>query len=79
MDKLPAKDQLDTGIEGAEGTNGGTGSAGPAHGMDALLDATEAAIAEKVDELIHGNIEANPRDDAACTYCPVLNCSKRRS
>ena len=79
MDKLPAKDQLDTGIEGAEGTNGGTGSAGPAHGMDALLDATEAAVAEKVDELIHGNIEANPRDDAACTYCPVLNCSKRRS
>lgn len=48
-------------------------------GMDALLDATEAAIAEKVDELMHGNIEARPKDSEACQWCPVMNCERRLS
>jgi hypothetical protein len=48
-------------------------------GMDALLDATERAIAEKVSEMLDGRIGANPRDAAACSYCPVNNCEKRIS
>jgi ATP-dependent helicase/DNAse subunit B len=48
-------------------------------GMDALLDATERAIAEKVAEMLDGRIGANPRDAAACSYCPVNNCEKRIS
>ncbi|WP_058270206.1 PD-(D/E)XK nuclease family protein [Olsenella massiliensis] len=48
-------------------------------GLSALLDATEDAIAEKVRELMAGRIEADPVDDAACQYCPVMNCDKRRS
>ena len=46
-------------------------------GMDALLDATEDAIREKVHELLDGNIEARPLDKDACTYCPVMNCERR--
>ncbi|MBP3885946.1 MAG: hypothetical protein J6D54_13555, partial [Olsenella sp.] len=48
-------------------------------GMDALLDATERAIAERVAEMLDGRIEANPRDAGACSYCPVTNCEKRIS
>ena len=45
--------------------------------MDALLDATEDAIREKVRELLDGNIEARPLDKDACAYCPVMNCERR--
>ncbi|MGN0071122.1 MAG: PD-(D/E)XK nuclease family protein [Atopobiaceae bacterium] len=46
-------------------------------GMDALLDATEELIRQKVKELMAGNIEAAPCDKTACSYCPVLGCERR--
>jgi hypothetical protein len=46
-------------------------------GMAALLDATEDAIAERLRELLAGNIEARPLDAEACMWCPVLNCTRR--
>lgn len=46
-------------------------------GMDAFLDATEEAIARKVDRLREGHIEAEPIDAAACSFCPVTNCERR--
>jgi hypothetical protein len=49
------------------------------YGMEAFLDATEAAIAEKVAQLLDGDVEADPLDAAACSYCPVLNCERRLS
>jgi hypothetical protein len=48
-------------------------------GMDAYLDATEAAIADKVAQLLAGNVEAHPLDAAACSFCPVMNCERRLS
>ncbi|OFK24162.1 PD-(D/E)XK nuclease family protein [Olsenella sp. HMSC062G07] len=48
-------------------------------GMGAFLDATERAIREKVGELLDGNIEAHPKDERACSYCPVMNCDRRIS
>jgi hypothetical protein len=45
--------------------------------MDAFLDATEEAIARKVDRLREGHIEAEPIDAAACSFCPVTNCERR--
>ena len=48
-------------------------------GMDAFLDATEQAIAQAVERLRAGHIEANPVDAAACSYCPVMNCERRLS
>lgn len=55
------------------------GVAGSSRGMEALLDATEEAIAEKVEQLLAGHVEADPIDAAACHYCPVMNCDMRRS
>lgn len=72
-DRLPSKDaRAAVGVErGADfGIEGETG-------MDALLDATEAAIAEEVARMMDGCIEARPRDAKACDYCPVSNCEKR--
>ena len=46
-------------------------------GMDAVLDATEELIRQKIAELMAGNIEAAPCDAEACMYCPVLGCEKR--
>ncbi len=46
-------------------------------GINALLDATEEAIARKVDRLREGHIEAAPCDAKACLFCPVSNCEKR--
>lgn len=51
----------------------------PTGERERLLDATEEAIAAKVQELLAGNIEANPVDSHACDYCPVLDCEKRLS
>ncbi len=48
-----------------------------AHGMEALLDASEEAIARKMERLLAGDIEANPLDAEACQFCPVLNCERR--
>lgn len=55
------------------------GVAGSSRGMEALLDATEEAIAEQVEQLLAGHVEADPIDAAACHYCPVMNCDMRRS
>ena len=48
-------------------------------GMDALLDATEERIAEQVENMVAGRIEANPRDATSCAFCPVMKCEKRIS
>ena len=50
---------------------------GDERGMDAFLDAVEDAIAGKVELLRQGHIEAEPKDKAACAFCPVLNCERR--
>ena len=57
---------------------GFTGTSSEESGFNALLDTTEDLIAEKIEELLDGNIEANPRDKDACKFCPVLNCEKRQ-
>lgn len=46
-------------------------------GMEALLDASEEAIAQKMERLLSGDIEAAPLDAEACRFCPVLNCERR--
>ena len=48
-----------------------------ASGMEALLDASEEAIAQKMERLLAGDIEARPLDVQACEHCPVLNCERR--
>ena len=48
-------------------------------GMSALLEAAEEQIASAVERMRAGYIDADPKDDEACAYCPVLNCQKRRS
>ena len=45
----------------------------------AYLDACEQRIAEYIELLKAGHIEANPLDAHACNYCPVTNCEKRRA
>jgi hypothetical protein len=44
-----------------------------------LLDATEDFVSRAVKEMLAGNIEANPVDKSACSYCPVAFCEKRMS
>ncbi|MGI6229704.1 MAG: PD-(D/E)XK nuclease family protein [Tractidigestivibacter sp.] len=46
-------------------------------GMDALLDACESQIAQRLAELMSGDVAACPIDKQACEYCPVLNCERR--
>ena len=46
-------------------------------GVEALLDASEEAIARKMERLMAGDIEADPLDAEACQFCPVLNCERR--
>lgn len=48
-------------------------------GMDALLDTVESTIAERLDEMRAGNVDARPIDELACRYCPVLACERRLS
>lgn len=43
------------------------------------LDACEERIAQYIELLKAGYIEAQPLDDYACHYCPVTNCEKRRA
>lgn len=58
-----------------EATFGQTGT----RGMDALLDACEEAVAERLSGLLdHGDVEARPYFEDSCDFCPVLNCEKRR-
>ena len=46
-------------------------------GMDALLDACEDMVAERIERMLAGDIEAAPVDADACLFCPVLNCERR--
>ena len=46
-------------------------------GFEALLDACEEAVGKAVGRLLAGDIEANPIDAEACSFCPVLNCERR--
>ena len=46
-------------------------------GMGDLLDHTEELIAEQVQQMLAGNVEARPRDRRSCDYCPVTQCEKR--
>lgn len=49
------------------------GSAGLTH----LLDQTEELIAEQVEQMMAGNVEARPRDPSSCSFCPVMQCERR--
>ncbi|MBP3893031.1 MAG: PD-(D/E)XK nuclease family protein [Atopobiaceae bacterium] len=46
-------------------------------GMDSLLDRTEELVAEKVEQMLAGNVEARPRDKGSCDFCPVMQCERR--
>ena len=46
-------------------------------GMNDLLDRTEELIAEQVEQMLAGNVEARPRDRHSCDYCPVMQCERR--
>lgn len=50
---------------------------GASHGIEGLLDAVEESVAARLERLVAGDIEANPCDEAACNFCPVLNCERR--
>ena len=43
------------------------------------MTSLEQRIAEYIELLKAGHIEANPLDAHACNYCPVTNCEKRRA
>ena len=45
--------------------------------MAELLDRVEEAVAARLESLLAGDIPACPRDEDACTYCPVTVCSVR--
>ena len=46
-------------------------------GMNDLLDRTEELIAEQVQQMLAGNVEARPRDRRSCDFCPVMQCERR--
>ena len=46
--------------------------------FDELIDACEGLVAERIQELLAGNIEPAPLDKNVCTYCPVTVCDKRK-
>jgi hypothetical protein len=52
-------------------------SGGENIGFDQVLDETERQIAEALARLRAGEIEANPVDKAACSFCPVHECERR--
>ena len=52
---------------------GGSGS----YSFEELLDATEELVRERIALLLEGRIEANPKDETACHWCPVANCERR--
>lgn len=45
--------------------------------FDDLLERGEELVGQRMDELAHGIVDANPTSKEACKYCPVGNCSKR--
>ena len=42
-----------------------------------LLDRTEEEISRAIVRMRAGEIQANPCDARACSYCPVKNCARR--
>ena len=46
-------------------------------GFAELLDRVEEAVAIRLESPLAGDIPACPRDEDACTYCPVTVCSVR--
>lgn len=46
-------------------------------GMNALLDQTEELVAQQVQQMLAGNVEARPRDARSCDFCPVMQCERR--
>ena len=47
--------------------------------FDELLDRTEEKIAEAIDDMRAGVIDARPIAKDACNWCPVLDCERRLS
>ena len=47
--------------------------------FDELLDRTEERIAQAIDQMRAGVIDARPSARSACDWCPVLSCEKRLS
>jgi ATP-dependent helicase/nuclease subunit B len=48
-------------------------------GFAELLDECEARVADAVGRMLAGEIPAEPRDKAACSWCPVMDCPRRIS
>ncbi len=46
-------------------------------GMNELLDRTEELVAEQVEQMLAGNVEARPRGRHSCDFCPVVQCERR--
>ena len=46
-------------------------------GFEELLDACEGRVADAVGHMLAGEIPAEPRDKAACSWCPVTDCPRR--
>lgn len=52
----------------------------PALGIESfasLLDRTEELVGKRIERLRAGDVEANPVDADACTWCPVTVCERR--
>lgn len=60
------------------GCVGITGRTGGAEEFWDYLDEVEALIAQKIEELKQGNIEARPAFEDSCSFCPVQHCERRR-
>jgi hypothetical protein len=45
--------------------------------FDELIDRSEQLVAQRMEELAQGIINAHPISKEACKYCPVGNCTER--
>ncbi len=46
--------------------------------FSSVLDATEELVGKAIDRLARGDVAPDPASVAACTWCPVQSCPKRR-
>ena len=44
-----------------------------------LLDRTEEAVAQVIEDMLAGRVEARPSSPKACAWCPAMNCERRQS
>ena len=44
-----------------------------------LLDRTEEAVAQVIEDMLAGRVEARPSSPKACVWCPAMNCERRQS